>query len=100
VVCLLLLDVFYAGSVIPTLTHMLHRPWKSFFSCASTGLYVFVYSMIFYARKLSIHNWASTFLYFSWSLVLCILFGIMTGTIGYIASWWFVRKIFSSIKVD
>ncbi|KAJ3172140.1 hypothetical protein HDU88_006955 [Geranomyces variabilis] len=74
--------------------------WRSFLTAGASGFYVFLYSIIYYTRTLALDNFASTVLYFGWSLVMSILFSILTGTVGYFATLVFVRKIFSSIKVD
>ncbi|KAJ3196541.1 hypothetical protein HK101_008550 [Irineochytrium annulatum] len=47
-----------------------------------------------------IDNFPSTVLYFGWSFAFSMLFVVLTGSVGYISSLLFVRKIFSSIKVD
>jgi len=39
-------------------------------------------------------------LYIGYSALIAFLCFILTGSIGYFASWWFVRKIYSSIKID
>jgi transmembrane 9 superfamily protein 2/4 len=74
--------------------------WRAFLTTATSGLYVFAYSVIFFSRKLHLRNTSSAFLFFGWSLVMSSLFGIFTGAVGYIATAVFVRKIFGSIKVD
>ncbi|KAJ3273519.1 hypothetical protein HK104_004267 [Borealophlyctis nickersoniae] len=75
-------------------------PWRAFATAGASGFYVFLYSIVYYARKLHIGNLSSTILYFGWSCALSVLFTILTGTVGYIATLFFVRKIFQSIKVD
>ncbi|KAJ3056766.1 transmembrane 9 super member 2 [Rhizophlyctis rosea] len=74
--------------------------WRSFLTSATSGLYVFVYSAVYYAKDLTIDNVPSAILYFGWSLVISLLFSILTGTVGYFSTLIFVRKIFASIKVD
>jgi transmembrane 9 superfamily protein 2/4 len=74
--------------------------WKSYLTSAASGLYVFFYSIVFYTRKMSLKDTSSAVLYFSWSLALSILFAVFTGTVGHIGSYFFVRKIYKSIKVD
>ncbi|KAJ3291850.1 hypothetical protein HK104_005769 [Borealophlyctis nickersoniae] len=74
--------------------------WRAFMTAGATGFYVFVYSIMYYSRWLSIDNWESAVLYFGWSLVMSMLFTILTGAVGYFAALTFVRKIFASIKVD
>lgn len=74
--------------------------WRSFMASATCGLYVFIYEMIFLVYKMQVVNSAGVFLYIGWSLVISAIVSIATGTIGYIATLLFVKKIFSSIKVD
>jgi len=31
---------------------------------------------------------------------MCLLVFILTGTVGFVACLWFVRRIFSAIKID
>ena len=45
-------------------------------------------------------NAASGIIFFVWSLVLSFAFALLTGSIGYIASFIFVRTIYNAIKVD
>jgi transmembrane 9 superfamily protein 2/4 len=39
-------------------------------------------------------------LYFGYSLIMSLIFFAMTGTIGYYACYWFVRKIYSSERLS
>ncbi|KAI9092167.1 hypothetical protein DFS34DRAFT_717897 [Phlyctochytrium arcticum] len=74
--------------------------WRAFLTAGASGFYVFLYSTFYYITRLTIVTVPSTILFFGWSLVMSILFSIMTGAVGYFAALIFVRKIFSSIKVD
>ncbi|KAI8854459.1 Endomembrane protein 70-domain-containing protein [Chytridium lagenaria] len=74
--------------------------WRSFATSGASGVYVFLYSIVYFFRRLKVDNFPSTILYFGWSLVTSFLFVILTGSVGYVASLMFVRKIFASIKVD
>jgi transmembrane 9 superfamily protein 2/4 len=67
---------------------------------AASGVYVFLYSIVFYSRKMYLKDSASAFIYFSWSLVMSILFAVFTGSVGHFAAFFFVRKIYKAIKVD
>ena len=37
---------------------------------------------------------------FTYMLIASTLFVLMTGTVGFFASWWFVWCIYGAIKVD
>ncbi|KAI8329070.1 hypothetical protein BC941DRAFT_363161 [Chlamydoabsidia padenii] len=77
-----------------------HWSWRAFLTSGAAGFYVFLYSVYYYFNKLAITTLTSTLLYFGYSLIISILFTVMTGSIGYLACLYFLQKIFSSIKVD
>ncbi|KAI9318521.1 hypothetical protein BX666DRAFT_2152905 [Dichotomocladium elegans] len=74
--------------------------WRSFFTAGACGLYVFLYSILYYVTKLDINSFTSTVLYLGYSAIISVLVSVLTGSVGYIACLFFLRKIFSSIKVD
>lgn len=77
-----------------------HWWWRAFLSSGSTAGYLFVYCCHYFMTKLNIEDAASTFLYFGYTIIMVFLFFLLTGTIGFIACFWFVRKIYSVVKVD
>ncbi|OQR70601.1 transmembrane 9 superfamily member 2-like [Tropilaelaps mercedesae] len=76
-----------------------HWWWRAYLTSGSTALYLFVYC-IHYFTRISISGAASTFLYFGYTTIMVLLFFLLTGTVGFFACFWFVRKIYSVVKVD
>jgi len=74
--------------------------WRSFFASASSGIYVFLYSILYFSTRLQIEKFVSTLLYFGYMLIISIIFFLLTGSIGTIATFYFVRAIYGSIKID
>ncbi|KAJ3324235.1 hypothetical protein HDV06_000274 [Boothiomyces sp. JEL0866] len=74
--------------------------WRSFFSGASCGFYVFIYGIIFYATKLEISDATSTILFFGWTALMSAGLGLMTGTMGFFSCFYFVKSIYGAIKID
>lgn len=74
--------------------------WRSFLTSGFAAVYFFIYSIHYYYTKLDIQGSASTFLYFGYTLIMSFLFFLFTGTAGFLGCFWFVRKIYSVIKVD
>eukprot|EP00657_Telonema_sp_P-1_P008879 TRINITY_DN3112_c0_g1_i9.p1 TRINITY_DN3112_c0_g1~~TRINITY_DN3112_c0_g1_i9.p1 ORF type:complete len:356 (+),score=105.60 TRINITY_DN3112_c0_g1_i9:88-1155(+) len=74
--------------------------WRSFLTSGSCAVHVFLYSIFYYHTQLSITKTLSMFLYFGYNLALSLVLFVLTGTIGYQATLVFVRKIFSSVKLD
>jgi len=77
-----------------------HWWWRSFWTSGFTGVYVFLYSVHYFATKLSFTGATSTFLYFGYTSIIVLLFTLLTGTIGFLACFYFVYKIYSAVKVD
>ena len=50
--------------------------------------------------QLEITEFVSTLLYFGYTFIIVFTFWILTGTIGFFAAYWFIRKIYSAIKID
>lgn len=76
--------------------------WPSFLSTASSGAYVFLYSLFFLFKQNGngrIHI-VSTLIYTGYALVCSLAFALATGCIGFFASFKFVRKIYASVHID
>ena len=74
--------------------------WTSLLMPGTSGLYLFIYSLIYYFRDLSITEFSSIVLYFGYMIILSGAFALVTGTAGFISSFIFVRKIYSMIKLE
>ncbi|KAK8029333.1 hypothetical protein PG991_006389 [Apiospora marii] len=92
--------------------------WRSFLAAGMSAAYIFANALIYLVSKLALGSWSGTVLYIGYSALLSFLFFILTGkqtpiltsdhaisntttgSIGFFSSWWFVHKIYSSIKID
>ncbi|KAK3352261.1 hypothetical protein B0T25DRAFT_541543 [Lasiosphaeria hispida] len=74
--------------------------WRSFLAAGASAGYIFANALIYWVGHLSLGGLAGSVLYMGYSLLISFLFFILTGSIGFFSSWWFVRKIYSSIKID
>jgi transmembrane 9 superfamily protein 2/4 len=77
-----------------------HWWWRSFLLSASAGFHLYLYSLYYLIKVLTIRQPTSIVLYLGYMGTISSLFGLVTGTFGFFAAWWFVRKIYSSIKID
>lgn len=77
-----------------------HWWWRSFLTSGFTAVYLFIYAVHYFFSKLQITGTASTILYFGYTMIMVLIFFLFTGTIGFFACYWFVRKIYSVVKVD
>merc|ERR1719453_2092628 len=74
--------------------------WRSFLNSGSAGLYLLGYSVVYFFTQLDMVGFVPCLVYFGYMLISSLLFVLMTGTVGFFASWWFVWKIFAAVKVD
>jgi transmembrane 9 superfamily protein 2/4 len=74
--------------------------WRSFFTSGFSGVYVFTYAMLYFNQRLQIDKVVSICLYFGYMFIISALFFILTGTIGMMSTFIFVKTIYGSIKVD
>ncbi|GAA0142800.1 transporter [Lithospermum erythrorhizon] len=77
-----------------------HWWWRAYLTAGSSALYLFLYSIFYFFTKLEITKLVSGILYFTYMLIASYAFFVLTGTIGFYACFWFVRKIYSSLKID
>uniref|UniRef100_UPI00358F2CDA transmembrane 9 superfamily member 2-like isoform X2 n=1 Tax=Myxine glutinosa TaxID=7769 RepID=UPI00358F2CDA len=77
-----------------------HWWWRSFLTSGFTAMYLLIYAMHYFATHLHLAGLASIFLYFGYTLIMAIIFFLLTGTVGFLACLWFVRTIYSVVKVD
>lgn len=105
IVLVLLVVVCAEVSLVLTYMHLCVEDWrwwwKSFFASGSVSIYIFLYSinyLIFDLKSLSGPVSATLYLGYSLFMVLAIMF--ITGTVGFLSSFWFVHYLFSSVKLD
>ncbi|KAL9230600.1 hypothetical protein vseg_005933 [Gypsophila vaccaria] len=75
--------------------------WKSFFASGSVAIYIFLYSINYLVFDLkSLSGPVSATLYLGYSLFAIFAIMLVTGTVGFLSSFWFVHYLFSSVKID
>lgn len=77
-----------------------HWWWRSFLMSGGCAIYVFCYTIFYFVTKLEIVNFVSGLVYFGYSIAMCFSFWVITGTIGFYATYSFVRTIYSAVKID
>lgn len=105
IVLLLLVIVCVEVSVVLTYMHLCVEDWmwwwKAFYASGSVGVYVFLYSINYLVFDLqSLSGPVSATLYLGYSLLISIAILLSTGTIGLLASLYFLHYLFSSVKID
>jgi len=67
--------------------------WRSFLTSGSSALYLFGYSIVYFATKLDITLMTSTALYFGYMAMAAWVFFLLTGSIGFVATLYFITKV-------
>lgn len=94
-------------SIVATYLSLSAEDWAShwhtsFWGSAAAGFYVFLYSLYF-AMSQSAREQVpvvSQLVFVCWSLVVSGAFSLMCGSVGFLSSLWFTRKIYDSIRID
>ncbi|KAF7315630.1 Transmembrane 9 superfamily member [Mycena indigotica] len=74
--------------------------WRAFLTGGGSAFWLLAYGLFFWASRLSLHSLSSAILYLGYLLLLVLLHFLITGTIGFLASYWAVRRLYSSIRID
>ncbi|XP_039272977.2 transmembrane 9 superfamily member 3-like [Styela clava] len=74
--------------------------WTSFSAASSTAVYVYVYSFYYFFFKTKMYGLFQTVYYFGYMAVFSIAMGMMCGSLGYLGTSLFVRKIYMYVKID
>lgn len=74
--------------------------WTSFMCGASVAYYMYLYSIYYFLFKTKMYGLFQTAFYFGYTAVFSSALGILCGTFGYLAADAFVRKIYSTVKID
>ena len=77
-----------------------HWWWRSFLTAGCSGLYLFIYSIYYMFSKMVMTRGVSILLYIGYMLIASYSFTLLTGTVGFLACWFFVRVIYAAVKVE
>jgi len=74
--------------------------WTSFLAAGSTSGYVYMYSIYYFFFKTKMYGLFQTTFYFGYMALFSLSLGLMCATLGYVGTSLFVRKIYSTVKID
>eukprot|EP00640_Fibrocapsa_japonica_P000947 CAMPEP_0113938088 /NCGR_PEP_ID=MMETSP1339-20121228/4497_1 /TAXON_ID=94617 /ORGANISM="Fibrocapsa japonica" /LENGTH=647 /DNA_ID=CAMNT_0000941025 /DNA_START=137 /DNA_END=2080 /DNA_ORIENTATION=+ /assembly_acc=CAM_ASM_000762 len=74
--------------------------WQCFLNSGSCAVYLFVYGIWYFASQLDMDGIVGAVVYFGYMLIISMFFFLLTGAVGFSSAYWFVSKIYGSIKVD
>ncbi len=91
--------------------------WRAFLAGGGSAFWLLLYGIYYWASRLSLDSMQSVVLYMGYLLLLVLLDFLVTGTcwaaicgindahaqqgtIGFLASYWAVRRLYSAIRID
>jgi len=77
-----------------------HWWWRSFLTAGSSGLYLFLYSIVYMTTKMTMTRGVSVLLYIGYMTIASYAFFMVTGTMGFLSCFAFVRVIYGAVKVE
>ncbi|XP_056634985.1 transmembrane 9 superfamily member 4 [Diorhabda carinulata] len=77
-----------------------HWWWRSFIVSGGSALYILGYSLFYFMTVLEITEFIPTLLYIGYTGLMVFTFWLLTGSIGFLAAYAFVRKIYAAVKID
>ncbi|XKL63496.1 hypothetical protein PGB90_005860 [Kerria lacca] len=77
-----------------------HWWWRSLAVSGGSAIHMFMYSVYYFYSKLEISEFVPTLLYFVYSTIMVVTFWLLTSTIGFFSAYFFIKKIYSAIKID
>ncbi|KAH7914111.1 hypothetical protein BJ138DRAFT_1144427 [Hygrophoropsis aurantiaca] len=74
--------------------------WRAFLTGGGSAIWVLAYGLFYWASRLSLDSLSSVALYLGYLFLLVLMDFLVTGTIGFLASYWAVRRLYKAIRVD
>jgi len=74
--------------------------WRSFIIGGGSAFWVIAYGLFYWATRLSLDSMTSRIMYLGYLFLLALFDFLITGTIGFVASYWAVRRLYTAIRID
>ncbi|CCM01117.1 uncharacterized protein FIBRA_03165 [Fibroporia radiculosa] len=74
--------------------------WRAFLTGGGSAFWLLGYGVFYWASRLSLDSFSSVVLYMGYLLLLALLDFLVTGTIGFLATYWAVKRLYSAIRID
>ncbi|KAH8828001.1 hypothetical protein DL96DRAFT_1601229 [Flagelloscypha sp. PMI_526] len=74
--------------------------WRAFLTGGGSAIWLIAYGLFYWATRLQLHSFSNVVLYLGYLLLLALFDFVVTGTIGFLASYWAIRKLYTSIRID
>ncbi|KAF2182587.1 putative multispanning membrane protein [Zopfia rhizophila CBS 207.26] len=90
-------EVTIVATYVQLCSENYHWWWQSFIVGGSSSIWIFGYLVWYYFTKLHITGFVSSLLFFCYGFLACVVYGLLTGTIGFLSAYAFVRRIYGYV---
>ncbi|KIR60196.1 endosomal P24A protein [Cryptococcus bacillisporus CA1873] len=74
--------------------------WRAFLIGGGSAFWLFAYGVWYWASRLYLNGFTSVVLYFGYLFLVSLLDFLIGGSIGYVATYFMLRRLYTSIRVD
>ncbi|RDB25385.1 Transmembrane 9 superfamily member 7 [Hypsizygus marmoreus] len=74
--------------------------WRAFLTGGGSAFWVFAYGLFYWATRLSLDSLSGVVIYLGYLILITLVDFLVTGTIGFLASYWAVRRLYTAIRID
>ncbi|KAF5321341.1 hypothetical protein D9619_001767 [Psilocybe cf. subviscida] len=74
--------------------------WRSFLIGGGSAFWVMAYGLFYWGSQLKLESIQSVVLYLGYLFLIALLDFLMTGTIGFLASYWAVHRLYGAVRID
>ncbi|KAH9166904.1 endosomal P24A protein [Lactarius sanguifluus] len=74
--------------------------WRAFLTGGGNAIWLLAYGIFYLVSRLSLDSFSSVALYFGYLFLFAIFDFLVTGTIGFLATYWAIRKLYGSVRID
>ncbi|KAF2246488.1 multispanning membrane protein [Trematosphaeria pertusa] len=88
------IEVTVMATYIQLCSENYHWWWQSFLIGGSSALWIYAYLAWYFFARLHITGFVSSLLFFAYGGLACAVYGLLTGTVGFLSAYAFVRRIY------
>ncbi|THH30769.1 hypothetical protein EUX98_g3418 [Antrodiella citrinella] len=74
--------------------------WRAFLAGGGSAIWLFAYGIFYWVSRLTLGSISSVILYMGYLMLITLLQFLITGTIGFLATYWAVRRLYAAIRID
>ncbi|QRW21542.1 transmembrane 9 superfamily member 1 [Rhizoctonia solani] len=74
--------------------------WRAFMIGGGSAFWVLAYGVFYWLTRLSLDSFSSVVLYAGYLFLIALFDFLITGSIGFLATYWSMRRLYSAIRID